>query len=133
MPVLRSIKRAMRQARQVAKGSGQRRLGYVSYFALVNVLRTVADPDADEAHIESVTADAPEQVAAAFARASRAEQAQRKAEKGRVEADAGTNQALMLRPQRQPSPQLVLSIMVLPAWVWAMVSISVFLSRWCVP
>ena len=125
--MLRSIKWAMRQARQVAKGSGQRRLGYVSYFALVNVLRTVADPDADQAHIESVTADAPEQVAAASARASRAEQAQRKAEKGRVEADAGTNQALMLRPQ------LVLSIMVLPAWVWAMVSISVFLSRWRVP
>ena len=124
VPVLRSIKRAMRQARQVAKGSGQRRLGYVSYFALVNVLRTVADPDADEAHIESVTADAPEQVAAASARASRAEQAQRKAEKGRAESYAGTNQALMLRPQ------LVLSIMVLPAWVWAMVSISVFLSRW---
>ena len=114
----------MRQARQVAKGSGQRRFGYVSYFALVNVLRTVADPDADEAHIESVTADAPEQVAAASARASRAEHAQRKAEKGRAEADAGTNQALMLRPQ------LVLSIMVLPAWVWAMVSISLFLSRW---
>src|SRR5665811_1601140 len=45
--------------------------------ALVDELRTVADPDAAEAQIESVTTDAAEQVAAAAARASRAEQGQR--------------------------------------------------------
>src|SRR5680860_1047951 len=61
--------------------------------ALVEELRTVADPDAAEAQIESVTTDAAEQVAAAAARASRAEQGQRRAEAERAEADAAAVEA----------------------------------------
>ncbi|WP_146069862.1 hypothetical protein [Cryobacterium sp. M15] len=48
--------------------------------ALVKELHTVADPDAPEVQIESVTAEAAERVAAASARAIRAEQGQRQAE-----------------------------------------------------
>src|SRR5680860_413999 len=67
--------------------------------ALVDELRTVADPDAAEAQIESVTTDAAEQVAAAAARASRAEQGQRRAEAERAEADAAAVEASELTDQ----------------------------------
>ena len=69
--------------------------------ALVEELRTVADPDAAEAQIESVTTEAAERVAAATARASRAEQAQRQSEVERVEADAAAMEASELAEQRQ--------------------------------
>lgn len=69
--------------------------------ALVEELRTVADPDAAEAQIESVTTEAAERVAAATARASRAEQAQRKAELERSEADAAATEASDLVEQQQ--------------------------------
>ena len=61
--------------------------------ALVGELRTVGDLDAAEAQLESVASDAAEQVAAANARASRAEQAQRRAEAERAEADAAASEA----------------------------------------
>jgi chromosome segregation ATPase len=61
--------------------------------ALVDELRTVGDPEATEAQIESVASEAAEQVAGANARASRAEQAQRRAEAERDEADAAAEEA----------------------------------------
>lgn len=61
--------------------------------ALVDELRTVGDPEATEAQIESVASEAAEQVAAANARATRAEQAQRRAEAERDEADAAAEEA----------------------------------------
>src|SRR5690348_19667 len=61
--------------------------------ALVEELRTVGDPEAAEAQIESAASEAAEQVAAANARASRAEQAQRRAEVERDEADAAAEEA----------------------------------------
>lgn len=61
--------------------------------ALVEELRTVGDPEAAEAQIESVASEAAEQVAAANARASRAEQAQRRAEAEKDEADAAAEEA----------------------------------------
>ncbi|MEE2570779.1 hypothetical protein V1638_15445 [Pseudarthrobacter sp. J64] len=61
--------------------------------ALVDELRTVGDPEATEAQIESVATEAAEQVAAANARATRAEQAQRRAEAERDEADAAAEEA----------------------------------------
>ena len=69
--------------------------------ALVEELRTVGDPDAAEAQIESVTTEAAERVAAATARVSRAEQAQRQAEAERVEADAAAMEASELAEQQQ--------------------------------
>ena len=75
--------------------------------ALVEELRTVADPDAAEAQIESVTTEAAERVAAATARASRAEQAQRQAEAERVEADAAAMEASELAEQQQASLTLI--------------------------
>ena len=69
--------------------------------SLVEELRTVADPDAAEVQIESVTTEAAERVAAATARASRAEQAQRRAEAERVEADAAATEASDLTEQQQ--------------------------------
>jgi colicin import membrane protein len=61
--------------------------------ALVDELRTVGDPEATEAQIESVASEAAEQVAGANARATRAEQAQRRAEAERDEADAAAEEA----------------------------------------
>jgi colicin import membrane protein len=61
--------------------------------ALVEELRTVGDPEAAEAEIESVTSEAAEQVASANARAARAEQAQRKADAEKEEADAAAVEA----------------------------------------
>lgn len=61
--------------------------------ALVEALRTVGDPEATEAQIESVASEAAEQVAGANARATRAEQAQRRAEAERDEADAAAEEA----------------------------------------
>ena len=61
--------------------------------ALVEELRTVGDPEAAEAQIESVASEAAEQVAGANARATRAEQAQRRAEAEKVEADAAAQEA----------------------------------------
>lgn len=71
--------------------------------ALVEELRTVADPEAVEAQIETVTIEAAEQVASASARASRAEQAQRQAEAERAEADAAAVEASELAEQQQAS------------------------------
>lgn len=68
---------------------------------LVEELRTVADPGAAEAQIESVTVEAAAQVAAATARTSRAEHAQRQAEAERVEADAAACEASDLAEQQQ--------------------------------
>lgn len=62
--------------------------------ALVEELRTVGDPGAAEAQIESVASEAAEQVAAANARATRAEQAQRRAEADKDEADAAAEEAI---------------------------------------
>jgi colicin import membrane protein len=61
--------------------------------ALVEELRTVGDPEAVEAQIESVASEAAEQVAGANARATRAEQAQRRAEAEKAEADAAAEEA----------------------------------------
>jgi len=69
--------------------------------SLVDELRTIGDPDAAEAQLESVASDAAEQIAAANARASRAEQAQRKAEAERAEADAAAAEATELSDQLQ--------------------------------
>lgn len=69
--------------------------------ALVEELRIVADPDAAEAQIESVTAEAAAHVAAATARTSRAEHAGRQAEAERLEADAAACEASDLAEQRQ--------------------------------
>ena len=60
---------------------------------LVEELRTVGDPEAAEAQIESVASEAAEQVAGANARATRAEQAQRRAEAEKDEADAAAEEA----------------------------------------
>lgn len=60
---------------------------------LLEELRTVGDPEAVEAQLEAVTSEAAEQVVAANARASRAEQAQRRAEAEREEADAAAAEA----------------------------------------
>ncbi|MCO4265252.1 hypothetical protein NG697_20465 [Pseudarthrobacter sp. MDT3-26] len=68
--------------------------------ALIEDLRTVAAPDAVEAQIESVTAEAAAQVAAATARTSRAEQAQRQANAERLEADAAASEASDLAEQQ---------------------------------
>ncbi len=62
--------------------------------ALVEELRTVGDPGAAEAQIESVASEAAEKVAAANARATRAEQAQRRAEADKDEADAAAEEAV---------------------------------------
>lgn len=64
--------------------------------ALIEELRTVADPEAAELQIEAVTSQAAEHVATATARASRAEQAQRRAEAERAEADAAAEEATAL-------------------------------------
>jgi colicin import membrane protein len=66
---------------------------------LLEELRTVGDPEAAELQIEAVTSQAAEQVAAATARASRAEQAQRRAEAERAEADAVAEAASVLSEQ----------------------------------
>ncbi|TFB71520.1 hypothetical protein E3O06_11785 [Cryobacterium glaciale] len=64
-------------------------------------LHTVADADAAEAQIESVTTEAAECAAAATARASRSEQARRQAEAERVEADAAATEASELAELKQ--------------------------------
>lgn len=56
-------------------------------------LRTLTDPDAAAAQIEAVTTETAEQVAAANARASRAEAATRQAELDRAEADDAADEA----------------------------------------
>jgi colicin import membrane protein len=61
---------------------------------LVEELRTVGDPEAAEAQLESVASEAAEQVAGANARATRAEQAQRRAEAEKAEADAAAEEAM---------------------------------------
>ncbi|MGM0386657.1 MAG: hypothetical protein ACQERF_11860 [Actinomycetota bacterium] len=60
---------------------------------LLEELRTVGDPEAVEAQLEAMSSEAAEQVAAANARASRAEQAQRRAEAELEEADAAAAEA----------------------------------------
>ncbi len=69
--------------------------------ALKEELQTVADPDAVEAQIESVTTEAATQVAAATTRTRRAEQAQRQADAERLEADAAATEASELADQLQ--------------------------------
>jgi colicin import membrane protein len=101
-------KRPVDAARQRAGELHSQVAGMVEHLgqqltALVEELRTVADPDAAEAQIESVTTEAAAQVAAASARASRAEQAGRQAEAERVEADAAATQASELAEQQQVS------------------------------
>ncbi|MBN1092123.1 hypothetical protein JKP75_05820 [Blastococcus sp. TML/M2B] len=66
---------------------------------LLEELRTVADPEAAELQIETVTSEAAEQVATAAARASRAEQAQQRAEAERAEADSAAEEASVLSEQ----------------------------------
>jgi colicin import membrane protein len=66
---------------------------------LLEELRTVADPEAAELQLEAVMSQAAEQVATAAARASRAEQAQRRAEVERAEADAAAEEASALSQQ----------------------------------
>ena len=61
--------------------------------SLVDEIRTISDPEAAEAQIEAITTEAAEQVAASTARASRAEQAQRRAEAEQAEADAAALEA----------------------------------------
>lgn len=70
-------------------------------IALVEELRTVADPEAAEAQIETVTSEAAEQVASASARASRAERAQRQAEVERAEADAAAEESTELAARQE--------------------------------
>jgi len=105
----RSVAEEMRPVDAARQRAGELRgqvAGMVEHLgqqlnALVEELRTVADPDAAEAQIESVTSDAAEQVAAALARASRAEQAGRQAEADRAEADAAATEASELAEQQQ--------------------------------
>ncbi len=66
---------------------------------LLEELRTVADPEAAELQIETVTSEAAEQVATAAARASRAEQARQRAEAERGEADSAAEEASALSEQ----------------------------------
>lgn len=99
-------KRPVDAARQRASEIRGQVAGMVEHLgaqlnALVEELRTVADPDAAEAQIEAVTSEAAEQVASAAARATRAEQAQRKAESERAEADAAAVEASELTEQLQ--------------------------------
>ncbi|XKH55214.1 hypothetical protein LG284_16375 (plasmid) [Citricoccus nitrophenolicus] len=61
--------------------------------SLVGELRTVGDLGAVEAQIEAMSTDAAERIAAANARATRAEQAQRRAEAEREEADDAAEEA----------------------------------------
>jgi colicin import membrane protein len=68
---------------------------------LVDELRTVADPGAAETQIETVTADAVEQVASALARANRAETATRTAVAERAEADAAAEESVVLVDELQ--------------------------------
>lgn len=72
--------------------------------ALVEELRTVGDPEAAEAQIESVSSEAAEQVAAANVRATRAEQAQRRAEAQKDEADAAAEEET--RASKESSQEL---------------------------
>ncbi|MPZ12773.1 MAG: pyridoxal-phosphate dependent enzyme, partial [Kiloniellaceae bacterium] len=67
---------------------------------LVDELATLGDPDAVEAQLETVTTEADEQVAAASARATRAEQAQRRAEVERGQAEAAAEEALTAEQDR---------------------------------
>ena len=62
--------------------------------ALLGELRTTGDPDAAEAQIESVTADAAERVAAAEARASRSDAERRRVRAEQEEADAAAGEAV---------------------------------------
>ena len=62
--------------------------------SLMSELHNMADPGAAEAQIDSITADANEQVAAATARASRAELAQTAAETERADADVAAHEAV---------------------------------------
>lgn len=64
--------------------------------SLVAELHTLADPDAAEAHIQSVTADAAEKVAAETARATRAEEGRWDADALRGEADAAAEEATVV-------------------------------------
>ena len=75
---IEAAKRPVDAARQRAGAFHGQVIGTVEHLsvqlaAVVDELRTMADPDAAEAQIESVTTEAAEQVAAASARASRAE------------------------------------------------------------
>ena len=69
--------------------------------AFIEELCIVADPDAAEAQIESVMAEAAAHIAAATARTSRAEHAGRQANTERVEADAAAREASHLAQQQQ--------------------------------
>ena len=61
---------------------------------VVDELRTLGDPDAAAAQIETVTAEADQRIAESVARSARAEQDRRVAEQQREEADAAAEEAL---------------------------------------
>ena len=79
-------------ARRSGSGSLIEHLGQ-QLAVLVEELRTVGDPEVAEAQIESVASEAAEHVAGANARATRAEQAQRRAGAEKDEADAAAEEA----------------------------------------
>lgn len=90
--------RPVDEARQRASAITGQVAGMIEHLgeqltSLIGELRTVSDPEAVEAQLESVSTEAAEQVAAANARATRAEQAQRRAEAEREEADAAAEEA----------------------------------------
>jgi len=67
----------------------------VQLRTLLEELATLSDPGAAAVQIESVTSEAGEQVAAALARATRAERATRAAEVDREQADTAAEEALL--------------------------------------
>ena len=104
--VVRDEARPVDAARQRASEIRGQVAGMVEHLSeqlrvLVAELHTVGDVDAAEAQIESVTTEAAEKVASASARATRAEQAQRKAEADRSEADAAAAEACDATEQAQ--------------------------------
>lgn len=85
----RPVEAARQKASElVAQLTGMAELFMDQLPRAIEEIRTAGDLDAAEAQIESVTTEAEERIAGAVARASRAEQAQRRAEAEREEADA---------------------------------------------
>jgi colicin import membrane protein len=99
-------KRPVDAARQRASVLQAQVAGMVEHLqqqlvVLVDELRTVADPGVAETQIETVTAEAAEQVASAIARANRAETATRTAVAERTEADAAAEESTVLVDELQ--------------------------------
>lgn len=90
----RPVDAARQRAGQIAaQVSGMTEHLVVQLGSLLEQLRTVGDPDAAQAQMESVASEAAEQVAAANARATRAELSLRKAMADTDEADAAAAEA----------------------------------------